>query len=142
MPATGPAPIYLTILRKGDLNIIDLAEVGSLIARGETQVDDAFLQELTTKECSRPGNSVSPVARRCCSSPTPVRQGPRQHGKGAIAMRAKPLALAVLFCWRGSEITTVYPYSTPPGARSRRDSAPAAYGNQYGPPSGVVGIAR
>jgi len=30
----GPATIYLTILRKGDLNIIDLAEVGSLIAKG------------------------------------------------------------------------------------------------------------
>jgi hypothetical protein len=49
MPAAGPAPIYLTILRKGDLNIVDLAEVGALIARSETQVDEAFLQELTAE---------------------------------------------------------------------------------------------
>src|SRR5262245_17615736 len=65
MPAMGPAPIYLTILRKGDLNIIDLAEVGSLIARSETQVDDTFLQELTAEVsrlallgANQPGGSV------------------------------------------------------------------------------------
>src|SRR5439155_26015085 len=49
MPTTGQPPIYLTILRKGDLNLIDLAEVGALIPRSETQVDEAFLQELATE---------------------------------------------------------------------------------------------
>src|SRR3989442_1047784 len=49
MPTTSQPPIYLTILRKGDLNLIDLAEVGALIPRSETQVDAAFLQELTTE---------------------------------------------------------------------------------------------
>ena len=42
-------PIYLTILRQGDTNIVDLSEAGSLIARNETRVDDAFLQELTAE---------------------------------------------------------------------------------------------
>src|SRR5438874_11552759 len=49
MPTTGQPPIYLTILRRGDLNLIDLAEVGALIPRSETQVDEAFLQELATE---------------------------------------------------------------------------------------------
>ncbi len=44
-----PPPIYLTILRKGDVNIIDLAEVGVLIPRSETRMDDAFLQELSAE---------------------------------------------------------------------------------------------
>jgi tetratricopeptide (TPR) repeat protein len=44
-----PPPIHLTILRKGDTNIVDLAEVGSLIPRSETQVDGAFLQELVAE---------------------------------------------------------------------------------------------
>ncbi len=42
-------PISLTILRQGDTNIVDLAEVGSLIPRGETRVDDAFLQEVSAE---------------------------------------------------------------------------------------------
>lgn len=42
-------PIHLTILRKGDTHIVDLAEVGSLIPRGETQVDSAFLHDLTAE---------------------------------------------------------------------------------------------
>src|SRR5215471_14103775 len=42
-------PIYLTILRKGDTNIVDLAEVGALIPRSETRVDDAFLQEVSAE---------------------------------------------------------------------------------------------
>src|SRR2546428_3091420 len=49
MRTTGQPPIYLTILRRGDINIIDLAEVGSLIPRSETQVDKTFLQELTAE---------------------------------------------------------------------------------------------
>lgn len=44
-----PTPIRLTILRKGDTNIIDLAEVGSLIPRSETQVDGAFLRDLAAE---------------------------------------------------------------------------------------------
>jgi len=38
--------IQLTILRRGSANIVDLAEVGSLIPRSETEVDAAFLAEL------------------------------------------------------------------------------------------------
>jgi TolB-like protein/ketosteroid isomerase-like protein len=49
MPAMAQSPIHLTILRKGDTHIVDLAEVGSLIPRSETQVDGAFLQELTAE---------------------------------------------------------------------------------------------
>ncbi|MGE0825305.1 MAG: CHAT domain-containing protein [Candidatus Binatia bacterium] len=41
-------PIHVTILRKGDSLLLDLDEVGALIPRSETQVDAAFLQELTT----------------------------------------------------------------------------------------------
>ena len=48
MDAT-PPPIHLTILRKGDTNIIDLDEVGALIPRSETQVDSTFLDELATE---------------------------------------------------------------------------------------------
>ena len=43
------SPIHLTILRRGDTNIVDLAEVDSLIARSETQVEGAFLQEVATE---------------------------------------------------------------------------------------------
>jgi hypothetical protein len=46
------APIYLTILRKGDINIVDLAEVGSLIPRSEARVEDTFLQELVAEVTS------------------------------------------------------------------------------------------
>jgi CHAT domain-containing protein/tetratricopeptide (TPR) repeat protein len=45
----GATPIHLTILRQGDLNIVDLAETGVLIPRSETQVDDAFLEELAAE---------------------------------------------------------------------------------------------
>lgn len=44
-----PDPIHLTILRKGDTHIVDLAEVGSLIPRSETQVDSTFLHDLATE---------------------------------------------------------------------------------------------
>jgi adenylate cyclase len=46
MASAAPSPISLTILRRGETNIIDLAEVGALIPRSETHVADAFLQEL------------------------------------------------------------------------------------------------
>ena len=46
----GPrTPIQLTILRQGDLNIVDLAELGSLIPRSETHVDDDFLRDLASE---------------------------------------------------------------------------------------------
>jgi hypothetical protein len=41
--------LSLTILRKGDTNIIDLAEMGSLIPRSETRVDDVFLHDLVAE---------------------------------------------------------------------------------------------
>ena len=46
MPDRSCTPIQLTILRQGDLNIVDLAELGSLIPRSETHVDDDFLREI------------------------------------------------------------------------------------------------
>ena len=49
MQASEPSPIHLTILRKGDVNIIDLAEMGSVIPRSETQVERTFLQELVAE---------------------------------------------------------------------------------------------
>src|SRR5215831_9270 len=49
MSARVQPSIHLTILRKGDTNIVDLDEVDSLIPRSETQVDGAFLQELAAE---------------------------------------------------------------------------------------------
>jgi tetratricopeptide (TPR) repeat protein len=46
VPDRSSTPIQLTILRQGDLNIVDLAELGSLIPRSETHVDDDFLREI------------------------------------------------------------------------------------------------
>jgi hypothetical protein len=59
MPATGPAPIYLTILRKGDLNIVDLAEVGSLIARSETQAGQTRFKGLEIRGVERGRESAT-----------------------------------------------------------------------------------
>ncbi|MBM4268522.1 MAG: CHAT domain-containing protein [Deltaproteobacteria bacterium] len=42
----GENPIHLTIHRRGDVNIVDLAEVGALIPRSEVQVSDGFLADL------------------------------------------------------------------------------------------------
>jgi hypothetical protein len=48
--AAGPdTRIQLTILRQGDLNIVDVAALGALIPRSETQVDDGFLQDLASE---------------------------------------------------------------------------------------------
>ncbi len=49
MSFTAQPPISLTILRRGDMLLVDVAELGSLIPRSETQVDDAFLQELAAE---------------------------------------------------------------------------------------------
>ncbi len=42
-------PVSLTILRQGEVNIIDLAERGVLIPRSETRVSEAFLHELVAE---------------------------------------------------------------------------------------------
>src|SRR6185369_12480401 len=42
-------PLSLTILRQGERLFVDLAEVGTLIPRGETRVDDAFLREVVAE---------------------------------------------------------------------------------------------
>ena len=44
-----PSAIHLTLLRHGDTITVDLAETGTLIPRSETQVDDAFLSDLTAE---------------------------------------------------------------------------------------------
>ena len=49
MPDRLRTPIQLTILRQGDLNIVDLAERGSLIPRSQTLVDDDFLRDLAAE---------------------------------------------------------------------------------------------
>ena len=49
MSSSQQPPIHLTILRKGDTNIVDLAEVGSLIPRSETQVEGSLLRALATE---------------------------------------------------------------------------------------------
>ncbi len=54
------------MLRQGDLNVVDLAELGSLIPRSETQVDDDFLRELTSETAhlagvARAGNGAAAV---------------------------------------------------------------------------------
>jgi hypothetical protein len=49
MLTSTPPPISLTILRRGDMLLVDVAEMGALIPRSETQVDDAFLHELTAE---------------------------------------------------------------------------------------------
>jgi tetratricopeptide (TPR) repeat protein len=65
---TNPStPIQLTILRQGELNLIDVAELGSLIPRSETHVDDAFLRELAAEtahlaQAARAGGADAPRA--------------------------------------------------------------------------------
>ena len=46
MASAPPSPISLTILRRDDMLLVDVAEVGALIPRSETRVADSFLQEL------------------------------------------------------------------------------------------------
>src|SRR5262245_22447403 len=46
MASAVPSPISLTILRRDDMLLVDVAEVGALIPRSETRVEDTFLQEL------------------------------------------------------------------------------------------------
>ena len=46
MASATPSPISLTILRRDDMLLVDVADVGALIPRSKTRVDDTFLQEL------------------------------------------------------------------------------------------------
>src|SRR5262245_44493761 len=46
MASATASPISLTILRRDDMLLVDVAEVGALIPRSETRVADTFLQEL------------------------------------------------------------------------------------------------
>src|SRR5262245_23389734 len=46
MQITAHPPITLTFLRRDDMLLVDMAEIGVLIPRSETRVDDTFLQEL------------------------------------------------------------------------------------------------
>src|SRR5262249_45018647 len=57
VPDRSRTPIQLTILRQGDLNIVDLAELGSLIPRSETHVDDDFLRDLATETAHLAGSA-------------------------------------------------------------------------------------
>ena len=56
-------PIHLTILRRGDVHIVDLAEVQAIIPRSETRVDGVFLNEIGD-EIKRITNLVGPEFRR------------------------------------------------------------------------------
>ncbi len=72
------SPIYLTILRQGEINLIDLAEVGAVIPRSETHVDDTFLQELTAEIM----HLATPAYGRGAVSPGS--QDFSQHGGGTV----------------------------------------------------------
>jgi tRNA A-37 threonylcarbamoyl transferase component Bud32 len=43
------APVRMTILRRGDLHLVDLAETDTLIPRSETRVDPSFLADITAE---------------------------------------------------------------------------------------------
>jgi len=48
VPANAPA-LHVTLLRHGDLIVVDLAETGTLIPRSEVRVDDGFLREIASE---------------------------------------------------------------------------------------------
>jgi len=56
-------PIQLTILRRGDVHIVDLAEVQAVIPRSETRVESGFLDEIG-QELKRITNLVGPEFRK------------------------------------------------------------------------------
>ncbi len=69
-------PIHLTILRRGDIHIVDLAEVQAIIPRSETRVETAFLEEIS-QEIKRITNLVGPEFRKAAASLEPeVRRNP------------------------------------------------------------------
>src|SRR5437870_933922 len=63
-------PIHLTILRRGDVHIVDLAEVQAIIPRSETRVDGAFLEEIS-QEIKRITNLVGPEFRKAAEKLEP-----------------------------------------------------------------------
>jgi hypothetical protein len=70
-------PIHLTILRRGDVHIVDLAEVQAVIPRSETRVESGFLDEIG-QELKRITNLVGPEFRKGGQAGDPeVRRNPR-----------------------------------------------------------------
>ncbi len=70
------SPIHLTILRRGDTHIVDLAEVQAIIPRSETRVDGVFLNEIS-EEIKRITNLVGPEFRRASVSEQQATRNPR-----------------------------------------------------------------
>jgi CHAT domain len=69
-------PIHLTILRRGEIHIVDLAEVQAIIPRSETRVDATFLEEIS-QEIKRITNLVGPEFRKAAIKLEPdVRRNP------------------------------------------------------------------
>jgi len=61
VPANPPS-LHVTLLRHGDLIVVDLAETGTLIPRSEVRVDDAFLREIAAEmEVVSTGRSDDPA---------------------------------------------------------------------------------
>src|SRR5262245_26369193 len=62
MSTLRPPPIALTILRRGDTLLVDVAALGVLIPRSETQVEAAFLDALTAelRQLATPGPGRKP----------------------------------------------------------------------------------
>lgn len=74
-------PIHLTILRRGDIHIVDLAEVQAVIPRSETRVASAFLDEIG-QELKRITNLVGPEFRKGAQiGDAQVRRNPRVVGE-------------------------------------------------------------
>ena len=69
VPDRSSTPIQLTILRQGDLNIVDLAELGSLIPRSETHVDDDFLREIADETAHLAAAARGTITRVAIPSP-------------------------------------------------------------------------
>lgn len=85
MQSTDRHPIHLTILRRGDTNIVDLDEVDALIPRSETQVDGAFLQEIAEEvvRLTAPGyhrGEVMPVRGKLSQEPNTAVQDLQRIG--------------------------------------------------------------
>ena len=77
--------IYLTILRRGDTNIVDLAEVSSIIPRSETLVESSLLQEPADQvmNLAAPGNgrlSQEPTAQHNLNTPDTLLQDLKRIG--------------------------------------------------------------
>jgi len=74
-------PIHLTILRRGDVNIVDMAEVQAIIPRGETRVEQVFLDEIG-QELKRITNLVGPEFRKGTQAgDSETRRNPRVVGE-------------------------------------------------------------